>query len=39
MEKILQVSESAIDFISKSPTKYHAVENVKTRLLENKDIL
>lgn len=38
MEKILQVSESAIDFISKSPTKYHAVENVKTRLLENNYI-
>lgn len=35
MEEYIELSRDFINFISKSPTKYHAVKNVKTDLLQS----
>ena len=32
MKEHIDVAKDFIDFISESPTKYHAIENVKSKL-------
>ena len=39
MKEHIDVAKDFIDFISESPTKYHAIENVKSKLLQHKFIL
>lgn len=36
MKEHIDVAKDFIDFISESPTKYHAIENVKSKLLQHK---
>lgn len=35
MDDRISVANDFIDFISQSPTKYHAIDNVKQKLLQN----
>lgn len=36
MKEQINIANDFIDFIAKSPTKYHAIDNVKSKLLEHK---
>ena len=36
MKEHINIAKDFIDFVSKSPTKYHAVKNVKSKLLQHK---
>jgi len=36
MKEHINVAKDFIDFVSKSPTKYHAVKNIKSKLLQHK---